>query len=332
MPRVSNNNNATTPARADDAAPAADASATNAADGAADAAPADGADLANPDLPAFSDADARPTFRVSVRPPPVGQRDTPLPKLKDDWQDATVDARAKELATDELINTPEFQQAFAQEVVAAEQQEGRPLTNRDKGWLQRRMIKQNIQPYYAKHYGDVSKNKTTRKQAVADSVADHTARVQSRRDPFLAVIQGDPAALAKERVLFEDPDVLVVVDFFAPSPKALVVPKKTSNFPGDLTKKELDKLAFVSQQVSQAFTQLAGSQAADIWINPPQALSLSRLHVHVQPHLPRWEQGPRAGSDAPDPALVAEMDQFWTAASTGIAKQLQQAAAAAGGS
>jgi diadenosine tetraphosphate (Ap4A) HIT family hydrolase len=328
MPRVSNNNAPNT-RRTDDAAPADATGATPDASGSDAAAPTPG-DPANPDLPDFSDADARPTFRVSVRPPPVGQRNTPLPALRDDWQDATVDARAKELATQELIGTPEFQNLLQQEVAAAEQQEGRPLDNREVNWLQRRLIKANIQPYYAKHYGEQSKNATTRKQAVTDSVNGHTARVHGRRDPFVGVIAGDPQARAKERVLFEDPDVLVVVDTFAPSPKALVVPKKTASFPTDLTKKELDKLALISQQVSEAFTEVSGSQAADIWINPPQALSIKPLHVHVQPHLPRWEQQPRRRGDPPDPALLAEMDRFWTAASTEIANQLQQAAAAGG--
>lgn len=112
-------------------------------------------------------------------------------------------------------------------------------------------------------------------------------RVSRMKDPFLPIARNDPAARAKETVLFEDDANMVIVDAFSFGPKALVVPKDEMLFPIDATTPQLERLAEISAAVSDAFIANGAQGPAKIWINPPSALTVRQLHVHVQPQIPR---------------------------------------------
>lgn len=116
--------------------------------------------------------------------------------------------------------------------------------------------------------------------------------MERMRDPFMPVARGEPAARAKEKVLWEDAQVMVLVDTFWSSPKVLVIPKTPCIFPTDASPALMDDMARVCAAVSDAFMEVAGAKPARIWINPPAGITVKQLHVHVMPHLPgRVEDG-----------------------------------------
>ncbi|MCP4502817.1 MAG: hypothetical protein GY822_22995 [Deltaproteobacteria bacterium] len=189
------------------------------------------------DAPAFTSADFRLEFRISVQPMPGGTK-TPKPALMDDWKSAVVDAAAKEAAMDEM--RPLFESAQAQ----AEQQLGRPLERRELGGIRKPIIDVHMRPLRAKYFQVMSKDTSSRSQTIDNSLLRHGARMQNARDPFMPLALGDPAARAKDRVLWENPKVMVIVDSFSPTPKALVVPKTPTLFPptsAPVTSKKLPK-------------------------------------------------------------------------------------------
>src|SRR5687768_2861657 len=80
-------------------------------------------------------------------------------------------------------------------------------------------------------YGDW-KLATLGKHDTDDALREHVEKERKRveetlPDPFTPIAQAEPAERAKmkERVLWEDAAVFVLVDKFHPSPKALVIPK-----------------------------------------------------------------------------------------------------------
>lgn len=104
------------------------------------------------------------------------------------------------------------------------------------------------------------------------------------RDPFMPLARGDAAARNKERVLFEDEKTLVIADLFASGPKALVVPAIECLFPCDMTPEEMRRLELVTGCVQEGFRQvLELEEPPRAWINPPGALTVRQLHVHVSP-------------------------------------------------
>ncbi len=134
---------------------------------------------------------------------------------------------------------------------------------------------------------------TTASQALGGE-ADLKAKVEAQRervsrmkDPFLPIAHNDPAARAKETVLYEDDADMVIVDAFSFGPKALVVPKVEMLFPVDATEAQLARLAEIAAAVSDAFIDNGAQGPAKIWINPPSALTVRQLHVHVQPQIAR---------------------------------------------
>lgn len=131
------------------------------------------------------------------------------------------------------------------------------------------------------------------------------ARVERLRDPFLPVARGDSAARAKETVLWEDGRTMVLVDAYGSPPKALVVPKSEMLFPVDGEPAVVDELARVASAVSDAFVAaLGGGGPARVWINPPSALSVRQLHVHVQGDGARLSEPDRADRAKPFYARV----------------------------
>jgi diadenosine tetraphosphate (Ap4A) HIT family hydrolase len=295
---------------------------TNATNNAGEAGEVGAADIDGVDSP-ISDADMRPEFRISVRG--VAGQPTPAPNLKDDWHDAALSGEAKYLASVDVWNLVEAEMKTA--VPAEEARLGRPMTDDELKAFRKDVDKpiseKHFKPAYAKHYADITKSAATKKKAIQTALTREGQRLSARaRDPFTPVAMGDPAARAKEVLLWEDKDAMVLIDLFCPSPKALVVPKDQAMFPKDLPQAKLDHLAAISAKVSDAFSAVAGSQPANIWINPPQRLSLKQLHVHVMPKLPKWEQRRRPRGVPPDPALVAEQQKFYAALSKEIATQL----------
>jgi len=112
-------------------------------------------------------------------------------------------------------------------------------------------------------------------------------RVLRLKDPFMPIAHNDATARAKETVLWEDADTMVIVDAFAYGPKALVIPKAETLFPTDLDDGGMQRLAEISAKVSDAFVALGAKGPARMWVNPPSALTVRQLHVHVQPGIAR---------------------------------------------
>jgi|GEM_PF-1035722 len=283
----------------------------------------EGGNVGMDDTPAFTSADFQREFTISVPRLPGQSTTTPKPQLLDDWKSATLDAAAKERGKDEL--QPKVDAAIAD----AEKQVGRPLERREMAQVANAIYKTDLPPLRGKHYGDIIATDATKQDAIDQSLSRHGLRMQNARDPFMPLALGDPQARAKDRVLWEDSKVMVLVDSFSPKPKALVVPKTPTMFPTDMDAKDLDHIADIAQKVSDAFGKLTGAEASDIWINPPQVLTVKQLHCHVlPPNLPAWENpgpGQPGGRrrDEPVPAHVtAAQDKFYTAFEQELAQAL----------
>ena len=272
-------------------------------------------------VPSFTQADFRPEFRISVRPPPGGTK-TPVPALADDWRAATLDAAAKERGMAEIAP------ALDKAVQDAENMVGRGLERWEIRQVEAPVIKALLPPVRAKHFQAIMKDSNSQDNAIAKSLVSHGQRLQKARDPFTPLALNDPQARAKDRVLWENQQVMVIVDSFAPSPKALVIPKKQAMFPQDLAPGDMDMLANIAAKVSDAFGVVADSGPADIWVNPPQRLTIKQLHTHVLPKLPHWERpgpgepGGRAHDSDVPPHIVADMNRFYAALETELAKTL----------
>ena len=159
------------------------------------------------------------------------------------------------------------------------------------------------------------------KRTERDVLMEQRPRVAQLRDVFSPVAQNLPGARDQEIVLWENKGVMVVVDAFAPSPKALVVPKDPMNLPVDAPKGVLDELAYVAAHVSDAFMRGAGSPPAGIWINPPQHLTVRQMHVHVLPDLGQFTQdGAPAKAFLEDPQYKPQLVAWFDV----IAKELAQ--------
>jgi len=148
--------------------------------------------------------------------------------------------------------------------------------------------------------------------------------VMRKRDPFTPIAQHDPVARAKEKVLWENPRLMVIVDLFAPCPKALVVPKKQVTFPVEADQALLKELAQVAAHVSDAFSATTGAPPSGIWINPPQHLMVRQLHVHVLPQANDFSDTgePLMRAAANDPKVRAQADAFFQKVTAAIAKSL----------
>ncbi len=239
-----------------------------------------------------------------------GTTKSALPALLDDWRKAVVEASIEELGMAKI--SPRLDAALQQ----AEAQAGRPLDDDEQDQVVDPLINQLLpgamQQVAPMLDGDPSK----RQRTIQDALSRHGGRIARKRDPFTPVAQGDPAARARETVLWENPHVMVLADRFARSPKALVVPKKPMSFPTDASPAALKELARVAAAVSDAFGQATKSGPAEIWINPPQHLSVRQLHVHVQPGLPRWDT-----RKAPE-KLARQQALFWAQLGTTLAQRL----------
>src|SRR6266850_1077234 len=91
----------------------------------------------------------------------------------------------------------------------------------------------------------------------------------------------------KERVVWEDSNLMALVDFGDRGTKLLVIPKVEANFPIDLADNQLAYLSRVAAATCDALLVAAGRPSADegsctISITPPTGIGMRQLHVHVK--------------------------------------------------
>jgi diadenosine tetraphosphate (Ap4A) HIT family hydrolase len=224
---------------------------------------------------------------------------TAVPKLLDDWRGALLQAAAEARADDEVIAP-----ALGPALQRAEQDKGEALTRREARNVERDVRQRLQKPWddaYRVHFADVTKSPAVKQQVERDVLLAERPRLAALKDPFTPVIVGAPGARDAEIVLWENKNAVVLVDTFAPSPKALVVPKAPAHVPTDLSSTTLDELSRIAAHVSDAFLRATGCPPAGIWVNPPQHLTVKQLHVHVLPDV-----GDYTGDGAPAKALLED--------------------------
>lgn len=251
----------------------------------------------------------------------AGATRTAVPDLLADWRTATVEATAHELAKQELM--PELQQVLH----SAARSNGGALTPDDQASIADTFFEQNdkrVRTLARTHLGDLTKTPKHIENTLSRVVVERRPRIMKKRDPFTPIAMNDPAARAKERVLWENPRVMVLVDLFAPCPKALVVPKKQMMFPVEADAATLSELARVAAHVSDALSDVTGAPPAGIWINAPQHLMVRQLHVHVLPQVKDYvDTGePLVHAAANDPSVMKKADALFAKVSAALAKQL----------
>jgi diadenosine tetraphosphate (Ap4A) HIT family hydrolase len=116
-------------------------------------------------------------------------------------------------------------------------------------------------------------------------------RVSGLRDPFtgLANLSCEERIAKGEQVVWEDDLLMVVVDSFDQGSKLLVTPKQRKNFPIDLSNDEIERASRVAAascdalMLADGHEPTSGANNCSIHVNPPIAVSLSQLHIHVSP-------------------------------------------------
>lgn len=116
-------------------------------------------------------------------------------------------------------------------------------------------------------------------------------RLRTLPNPFVKIarMSGQERAVARERVLWEDKEIMVLVDRFDGTPKALIIPKADGIWlPTDASEELLGRIAVVAGLISDSFVRVAGKGCAtpatsQIYIHRPSQLGVQQLHVHVKP-------------------------------------------------
>lgn len=259
--------------------------------------------------------------RVGVNAVSAGTTTTAVPKLLEDWKTSLIEAAAEDLAHGEVI-APVLSKAVAQ----AESDKGDGLTRGELREISRdvsRSLKAEYNDAKDAHHKDLTKSPAAKLQTERDVLLAQRPRVSQLRDVFSAAAQNLPGARDNEIVLWENKSAMVVVDTFAPSPKALVVPKDPLQLPIDASAAQLDELALIAAHVSDAFSRSQGSPPAGIWINPPQHLTVKQLHVHVLPDLGQFtKEGTPPKAFLEDPQFRPQMLQFFDGIAAEIASRL----------
>ena len=116
--------------------------------------------------------------------------------------------------------------------------------------------------------------------------------VSQLKDPFTRLWSMNATQLAalKEIRVWRDSLSMVIVDI-KPTPELLVVPKDSAMFLTDVSpdvRKHLANLAAAASDAMRLAAQRDCSPSAlsDIYVNPPDALYVRQLHVHVRPKTP----------------------------------------------
>jgi diadenosine tetraphosphate (Ap4A) HIT family hydrolase len=259
--------------------------------------------------------------RVGASALVAGRTHTATPRLLDDWKHALLEAEADDRAHAEVV-APVFDHACHQ----AEAARGAPLDQTERRQLHRQVVHHHrsaLDSARVAHWSDIDRSASTRQQTERDVVLAQRPRVSKLRDVFTPIAERQPGARDNEIVLWENKSIMVVVDTFASSPKALVVPKAPLHLPLDATPQLLDELAVVAAHVSDAFSSAGGAPPSGIWINPPQHVAIRQLHVHVLPDLAPFtaDRSPPRTLLA-DPAARALVDAFFDTVSTELARGL----------
>jgi len=255
--------------------------------------------------------------RVGVTTLTAGPTVTALPKLLDDWKVSLLDAAAEDLADAEII-APVLDKALKQ----AESDKGESLTRQERRGISNGVYKQleaEFETAKKAHHKDLTKSPAAKKRTERDVLLEQRPRVDKLKDVFSPVAQQLPGARDNEIVLWENKNLMVLVDTFAPSPKALVVPKEPVALPVDAKPVLLDELAVVAAHTSDAFSRALGTPPAGIWVNPPQHLTVKQMHVHVLPDAgPFTNDGHPAKAFLEDPQFKPQIEAFFAT----IAKEL----------
>ena len=242
-------------------------------------------------LPRASDSDvmrstAADTRLRTGRASASGKTKTAVPALFSDWKKSVLDATARDAARAELW--PEVEQALAR----AQAHKGTLLEDHEAEKVADAFFDSHaprVDQLHKKHTATFGHSTQQKDTVIARAVDDARPHIAQRRDPFTPIAHNDPQARAREVVLWENADAMVLVDLFVKHPKALVVPKAPVSFPCDAPAGMLEDLARIAAHVSDAFMAAAGAKKpAGIWVNPPQDLTVKQLHVHVMPDLPAW--------------------------------------------
>ncbi len=229
--------------------------------------------------------------------------------LLDGWKAAAYDEGISAIARTHL--QPQYQAA----VDAASKKLHRALERPELGEVLARVDKKLLEPERARVTASLQNDAAARAKIVPDAVSDLQAHAGELRNPFAPLVAGDPVARARETVLFENSELMVLADKFCPSPKVLVVPKAPALTPLDVSSSTLDALARAARAASDAFSAAAGAPPSDVWINAPQVVTLAQVHVHVQPHLGRFVDSltpAERGNETVAERRVAQLqDAFW---------------------
>ncbi len=259
--------------------------------------------------------------RVGINAVTAGNTVTAVPRLLEDWKTALLEAAAEDLAHAEVIEP-----ALSKALALAETSKGEPLSRGEHRDIRRdvgRALKAEYNDAKDAHHHDLSKSPAIKQQTERDVVLAQRPRVAQLRDVFSATAQKLPGARDNEIVLWESKSAMVVVDTFAPSPKALVVPKHPLQLPIDASAAQVDELALIAAHVSDAFSRAQGSPPAGIWINPPQHLTVKQMHVHVLPDLGQFtNDGVPAKAFLEDPQFRPQIEQFFATVASELERGL----------
>jgi diadenosine tetraphosphate (Ap4A) HIT family hydrolase len=276
--------------------------------------------------PATDGMDATPAFRAEhdlryragVTAVTAGATTTAVPNLLADWKEALVDAAAQQSADAEL--EPVVQRALKD----ARDQKGDDLTRGEA-----RMVRQGVRKLHqpqlraakSAYLAEYTKSPQARQKTERDVVLAERPYIAGLREPFGDVAANRQGARDDEIVLWENQNAMVLVDTFAPVPKALVVPKQSVMLPLDAPPGLLEELALIAAHASDAFASALGTPPAGIWVNPPQHLSVQQLHVHVLPKGNGYtDEGHSARDLLGDPAARQQIEAMFA----GVGQALEQ--------
>lgn len=202
-------------------------------------------------------------------------------QILDGWRASAFDAAITQLARASL--KPEYQKAFDAQV----RRFGRELSDEElqelSDQVQDSVDERMLDGARATVQAGLANDPGAKARLVNDAAADLKARAPRLRNPFAPLAANDPVARAKEKVLWENGTLMVLVDRFSKAPHLLVVPKAPALLPQDAPPATLDEMGRVGKIASDVFTRVAGVGASETFVNPPQLISIGQLHMHVIP-------------------------------------------------
>ena len=151
--------------------------------------------------------------------------------------------------------------------------------------------------------------------ALDQQLASARARLSTMRDPLSPLYSMSEAELRarQEYRVWKDTALMVVADRFAIG-ELLVVPRDSMAFPSDASDELLAHIARASAKAAEALRAASGkscpgSAAVRIYVNPPNAIGVRQLHVHVQPS---WS------------GLVGQLDAYWADVTARMSELMKQ--------